>query len=112
MTFRVPEAASRRIDDIYRYTRDRWGIDQADAYIIGLFEAFGGISSGQVISRPIPAEFGVPGFVFRYGRHFVYWKRLDNGDVGIATVLHERMHQVGRLRDDFGRTGVEGPDQP
>jgi hypothetical protein len=43
----------------------------------------------------------VQGFFFRYERHFVYWRRLSNGDIGIVTILHERMHQIERLRDDF-----------
>jgi plasmid stabilization system protein ParE len=37
---RIQEAASHRVDEIYRYTRDRWGTEQADRYISGLFEAF------------------------------------------------------------------------
>ena len=99
---RVQEAASLRIDEIYRYTRDRWGTAQADSYITGLFDAFERIATGGVLSRPIPADFGVEGYVFRYEKHFVYWKRLRNGDIGIVTVLHERMHQMDRFRDDFG----------
>jgi toxin ParE1/3/4 len=54
------------------------------------------------MSRPVPAEFGVEGYVFRYQRHFVYWRKLSNGDIGIVTILHERMHQIDPLRDDFG----------
>lgn len=99
---RVQQIAAFRIDEIYRYSRDRWGTAQADAYITGLFEAFDKIATGGVASRPVPAEFGVEGFVFRYRKHFVYWKRLSNGDIGIVTVLHERMHRIGRLREDFG----------
>ena len=99
---RVQEAASVRIDEIYRYTRDRWGAAQADAYITGLFEAFKSIEAGGIRSRPIPAEFRVKGYVFRYERHFVYWKTLENGDIGIVTVLHERMHQIDRFREDLG----------
>lgn len=99
---RVQEAASVRIDEIYRYTRDRWGAAQADAYITGLFEAFERIGAGGNRSRPIPAEYGVKGYVFRYERHFVYWKTLGNGDIGIVTVLHERMHQIDRFREDLG----------
>jgi len=53
-------------------------------------------------SKPIPAECGVEGFFFRYERHFVYWRHLLNGDIGIVTILHERMHQIDRFRDDFG----------
>lgn len=99
---RVQEAASLRLDGIYRYTRDRWGSDQADRYITGMFAAFEKIESSGVTSSPIPAEFGVEGFVFRYEHHFVYWRRLSGGDIGIVTVLHERMHQIARFREDFG----------
>ena len=98
---RVQESAALRIDEIYRYTRDRWGTDQADAYVSGLFQAFDRIATGGVPSRPIPAEFGVDGFVFRYEKHFVYWKRLRNGDIGVVTVLHERMHRIARFREEF-----------
>ena len=98
---RVQEAASRRIDEIYRYSRERWGTERADAYINGLFEAFDRIASGGVFSRPVPADFAVVGYVFRYEKHYVYWKTLSNGDIGIVTILHERMHQFGRLRDDL-----------
>ena len=97
---RVQDAAAVRIDEIYRYTRDRWGEAQADAYIAGLFEAFEGIASGRTVSRPVPAEFGVDGYVFRYRRHFVYWKTLGDGATGIVTVLHERMHQLDRFLED------------
>ena len=97
---RVQEAAALRIDEIYRYSRERWGEAQADAYVTGLFEAFEGIATGAVASRPVPAELGVDGYVFRYRRHFVYWKTLSDGRIGIVTVLHERMHQIGRFLED------------
>ena len=35
-------------------------------------------------------------------KHFVYWKKLANGDIGIVNILHERMHHIDRFRDDFG----------
>lgn len=98
----IQDAASFRLDEIYRYTREHWGIPQADRYITGLFAAFDGIATHAVPSRPIPAEFGVEGYFFRYERHFVYWRTLSNGDIGIVTILHERMHQIGRFREDFG----------
>jgi len=53
-----------------------------------------------VPSRPVPAEVGVEGCVFRHERHFVYWRRLAGGDVGLVTVLHQRMPQIDRFRDD------------
>lgn len=101
-TTQVQEAASYRLDEIYRYTRDRWGAQQADRYITGLFEAIDGILSHKTPSKPIPAEFGIEGYFFRYERHVVYWRRLSNGDIGIVTILHERMHRIDRFREDFG----------
>jgi len=62
--------------------------------ITGLFVAFNNIENNQVASKPIPAEFEVIGFYFKYEKHFVYWKYLDNGDIGIVTILHEKMHQI------------------
>ena len=98
---RVQQAASHRLDDIYCHTRDRWGEAQADRYVTGLFDALARIETHGVTSRPIPAEFGVDGYVFRYERHLVYWRHLSNGDIGIVTVLRERMHQIDRFREDF-----------
>ena len=59
------------------------------------------LASGGVFSRPVPAAFEVDGCFFRYERHYVYWKTLSNGDIGIVTILHERMHRMDRFRDDI-----------
>lgn len=99
---RIQDAASYRLDEIYRYTLDRWGTQQADRYITGLFDAFEGIPDHRTPSRPVPAEFGIEGYFFRYEQHFIYWRGLSNGDIGIVTILHERMHQIDRFREDFG----------
>ena len=63
---------------------------------------FGWLHVSSSLSRPIPAKFGVDGYFYRYQKHFVYWKRLADGDIGIVTILHQRMHQIERFRDDFG----------
>jgi toxin ParE1/3/4 len=102
MGVRVQDAAAHRLDDIYRYTCAQWGEAQGERYIIGLFAAFEGIETHKTLSKPIPAEFGVDGYFFRYEQHVVYWRRLADGDIGIVSVLHIRMHQIGRFRDDFG----------
>lgn len=98
--YRVQQAASVRIDEIYAYTYNQWGAEHADAYISGLLEVFERIARGDLVSRPVPAEFEVDGYFVRYERHYIYWKPLENGDIGIVTVLHERMHQIDRFRDD------------
>ena len=97
--FRVQRSAGHRIDDSYICTRDTWGEAQANIYIRGLFERFEAIAAKRFPWRPIPAEFGVDGYVCRYERQFIYWKTLNDGAVGIVTVLHERMHQIARFQE-------------
>lgn len=101
MRYRISGQAGARIDAIYRYTRERWGEAQADRYIAGLFERFSKIAAKEVTWLVIPAEFGVEGYYCRYEQHFIYWRQLADRDVGIVTVLHARMHQIERFREDF-----------
>lgn len=100
--FRVQRAAGLRLDEIYAYTRAQWGEEQAERYIEGLFARFAAIAAREFPWRAIPAEFEVSGFVCRHEHHYIYWRLLADGSVGIVTVLHERMHQIGRVHDDLG----------
>ena len=100
-SIRVQEVAGHRLDQIYAYTRDSWGEAQAERYIRGLFDRFAAIAARRFPWRSIPPEFGVDGYVCRYEKHFIYWKLLADGGVGIVTVLHERMHQIRRLQEDL-----------
>lgn len=99
--FRVSAVAGQRLDEIFAYTRETWGQDQAETYVRNLFACFERIASRHLVWRAIPAEFGVQGFYARCEHHYVYWRTLSDGAVGIVTVLHERMHQMSRFREDY-----------
>ena len=99
--FVILKSAGVRIDNIYQQTVNRWNERQAKKYIEGLFIHFEGIVSGKIKVKPIPAEFGVKGYVSLYEKHLVYSKTLNSGKVGIATILHKRMHQIERFNEDF-----------
>ena len=100
-TFRVSAIAGQRLDEIYAYTQRAWGEDQAEAYVRGLFKCFDKIAAREVVWRAVPVDFGVEGFFARHEHHFVYWRILSDGSVGIVTILHERMHQMDRFRSDL-----------
>lgn len=103
----IQTSAGLRLDDIYRYTLKQWGSQRAEDYIRGLFDHFEKVATQKVFSRPIPAGLEVDGFFSRYEHHIVYWKPLSTGQVGIVTVLHERMHQIERFKEDFGVNQAE-----
>lgn len=49
---------------------------------------------------------GVSGFVYRYERHFIYWKLMEDGAVGIVTILYEKCTRLS----DSGMILGEGID--
>lgn len=98
--FRVSAVAAQRLDQIFAHTRETWGQDQAETYIRSLFARFERIVSRDLAWRAVPVEFGVEGFYARCEHHYIYWRILSDGAVGIVTVLHERMHQMTRFRED------------
>lgn len=86
---RYMPAALAALDDIATYTAETWGETQRDTYIRGLFTLCENISKKSKVTMPKTLE--LDGFVGRYGKHRVYWREADNGDIIIVHILHERM---------------------
>lgn len=109
MGYRLSPLARNRLTEIYRYSVETFGERQADLYLDALFACFGTIAGDRSIWRPIPARYGVAGWFVRCERHFIYFRVLNDGDVGIATLLHERMDVLTRLTHEFGRSNDDDP---
>lgn len=101
LEIRLFPAAHARLDEIYDYTFETWGDAQADRYMRGFSDAFAAIARREILWRPVPAEFG-DGWYARHEHHLIYWRLLPDGALGIVTILHERMHQLDRFREDAG----------
>ncbi|MBN9241440.1 MAG: type II toxin-antitoxin system RelE/ParE family toxin [Mesorhizobium sp.] len=92
--------ASARLEEIYRFTLQRFGEAQADRYLDGAFALFEDITAKRIVWRRIPREFGVNGFFARYRSHFVFWKLRSDGQIAIVAILHQRMDLALRLQED------------
>jgi len=110
--FLVQNSASFRIDEIYRYTQLKWGEEKAKEYIEGMFSTFSGIDKNECFSMPIPSEFGHSGFYYCYKKHFIYWKYLESGHIGIVTILHQRMHQGKQFSKLHQKGRSQKPQKP
>lgn len=99
--YRLLPDAEDRIGEIYAYTQERWGREQADQYYEALFDQIEAIAARSVPWRRIPTEFEVDGYYCRYARHFIYWRVLEADVVGIVTILHQQMRQATRVRVAF-----------
>jgi len=100
-SYRLFEDADRRIDEIFEFSLEQWGLEQATHYLSGLLDKLDDVVGERVLWRTIPAEFEFAGYYCRYERHFLYWRVLDDGRVGFITILHERMQQMELLRAAF-----------
>ena len=90
MVLRVQEAVSLRLDEIYRYTRDRWGTEQADRYITDLFAAFDRIDRHGVAAEVVNK-------VYEGGLTIV--DRLKDGHVALVMNTTEGPQAVEDSRD-------------
>lgn len=68
-TYFIEAAANAAIDDLYTYTIERWGEEQADKYLSGLFARFEAIVSQEVLCSPVPTEFEVDPWGTRCEHH-------------------------------------------
>ena len=87
--FRLTPAAERDLEEIWRYTRQKWGVEQAHRYIDVLTEAFAVLADSP---KSAPACDHIrAGYRYRsVERHVVYFKIAPYG-IAVVRVLHERM---------------------
>lgn len=84
------------IEGIWDYTAERWGVAQADRYVLSLREACTAIAGGEMPGQD--ASHIRPGYRKQLsGRHVLYYRSTEDGAVEIVRVLHQRMDVDGQL---------------
>ena len=96
-TWFLTEGAEATLAEIYNYTSIKWGDNQAERYVKGIFQRFDAIVTRRISWRLIAPEYHVEGFFNRYERHYIFWRQFDDGQIGFAAVLHDAMLQSERL---------------
>ena len=115
--YRFYPRADAAQDRIWRDTSDTWGEAQADTYIRGLHAHLQRLCDNRLIWRRLPQKLSVPSdikrkaYFSRYERHFVFFRELGNGDLGVMNILHEKMDLPVRLRDDLAALDAKGSEQ-
>ena len=87
--YRLPPAAERDLESIWKYTREEWGLEQAERYIDLLTEAFQVLAESPK-SAPT-CDHIRPGYRrCIVERHMIYFRITDYG-IAVIRVLHDRM---------------------
>jgi toxin ParE1/3/4 len=94
--YRLPPAAERDLEGIWKYTRAEWGVEQAERYTDLLTAAFQLLAESP---KSAPACDHIRGGYRRRNVewHMIYLRITDYG-IAIIRVLHERMDAQFRLR--------------
>jgi toxin ParE1/3/4 len=91
----VAEAAKADLKNIWRFSSERWGPEQADAYIAALDGLMRDAAAGKLHCREI--GFVSPGlFKARAMKHFLYFRDVAGG-IRVVRILHERMDETLHL---------------
>lgn len=101
MRYRFFPAADRRQDEIWDYTVKKWGEPKAAEYIRGLHDAVSSAAENPQLWRRIFRRGFEKVFYIRYEKHFIFFRLLSGGILGIMSILHERMDIPARLKEDF-----------
>jgi toxin ParE1/3/4 len=83
------EAAERDLADIFSYTLETWGLEQAERYLRSFHDTFAEIISKPRLGRPTEID----GFSYRRARHrnhFIFY-RIEGDEVLVDRILHQRM---------------------
>jgi len=100
MTVKIHPAARERLLQIWDYTDRQWGEQQADEYVNGLVAFAQALPSHRARWRPMRGR-GFAGIWFiRHQHHYLFFRELSGGRVGILSILHENMDLPARLRED------------
>lgn len=90
----LPEA-ELDLEDIWLYTVQEWGVEQAMIYVDELNASFENLNEHAKFSR-LRTEFTPPVYICRCNHHLIVYLEYDDY-IAVIRILHEKMDIDGRL---------------
>ena len=101
MRHKIYPTAKLAIKEIWRHTEKNWGEKPADDYVRGLYDAITKIADKRMLWRPVPHEQAQGVFFTRHEHHYIFFRELSSGHLGIVSILHKKMDLPARLKNDL-----------
>lgn len=92
IAFVLTPAARRDIAEIWLYTADRWGLDQADAYIRRIEADLADAAAGSPLVHAFDDKWRI-----KSGHHLCFFRKQPSGAMEVIRILHERMDSTLHL---------------
>lgn len=97
----ITRKAAEDLSLIWEYTLKSWSESQADRYYYEIKKTFEGIVERPAHCDREYVEIKVGLYGRRCNKHIVFYKIVENGDIEIIRILHERMDIERRLIDQM-----------
>lgn len=90
-------AAQADLSEIWDYTAENWGTEQANRYILAVRDACASLADGRRRGRAIDDI--RPGYrKLAVLSHFLFYRVADTGLIDVVRILHQRMDVAARLQ--------------
>ncbi|MDE1994363.1 MAG: type II toxin-antitoxin system RelE/ParE family toxin [Rhizobiaceae bacterium] len=86
--YHLSPLAETDLEDIWRYTVERWSSQQAETYHADIIRALDGLASGVKTGRRADIREGY--FKYAVGSHVIYYRQQDT-IIAVIRILHQRM---------------------
>ncbi len=109
MKYRFFPAADTAQDKIWDYTLNEWGEKQAKKYITELHDHLAKLADKETPWKQLPHNIVVPAdlktkvYFSKYKHHYIFFRELSDGALGIMSILHEKMDIPVRLAQDLDK---------
>jgi len=94
-------------DERWRYSCEVWGERQAEKYITGLHHHLQLLSEKKKCWRSLPANLVIPpdvqvkAYFSKFEHHYLFFRELSEGVIGVMAILHEKSDMPVRLCEDL-----------
>ena len=97
--FHFTRKAVDDLSDIWNYTVDEWSEDQADQYYEMLIASCRKVAENPILFGRKYEDIAEGLYGFKANKHIVFYRIMEEVDIEIVRILHERMdlkNQVGK----------------
>jgi toxin ParE1/3/4 len=97
--YKFTKKAVEDISQIWNYSYYKWSENQADKYYQILIENCKEIARNPELGKNY-SGIAINLFGFKVGRHIIFYRKLEENEVGIIRILHEQMDLESRIMEE------------
>ena len=93
----IYKPANATLDEIWQYSVENWGEQQAEVYIEGLFDTLHKAADREFFWRKLQEQTVLDVYFVKYQRHYLFFRELEDDLIGVIGIIHEQRDVVSVL---------------